>query len=231
MPGDYTLEQAELDIAQLRGQMGVLSEILALSSGPVPNAPGSGSWSLYADSNGDPAAIFGSGLAGNLGVSVTDKTNRTVTQAATTQLGAQFTIPANDAKVNTVYEYDAWGFGTWGSTAQELFFDPTFAGSNLGSQGLASSTFAVSTAFNWRFNLRLIVTATGTSGNFDMAAIYPVGANVASSQAGYVSVRTPTVNAFNTTVSNTLQLNAHWNSATGAPTLTCIGSIFTRKGA
>lgn len=188
---------------------------------------------LYAAS-GALHVVEGSGLDGSLIASLTDTGSRTVTQAATTQLGGAFTIPAGDEAVGTKYRYEAGGFGTWGATQQQLTLVELLSGTNINQINIAAAAFAASAPFDWRLIMEILITATGAGGtcralltpvlNVNNAAVVTAAPNFATGvrQAGGVAI--------NTTISRVLQLNALWASTTGAPTITCDRSSFERIG-
>ena len=225
----YTLEQSEEDIAELRGLHDKLSEIHTVAdSAAVPNTPANG-FSLF--SLAGVAQLLGdSGLTGAVPSTKTDTSSNTVTQATTTQLSGQFTVPANDANAGTCYRLKAAGFGTWGSTQQALTLIQILGGANINQVLFTNTDFAASDPFDWEIEMTTIVVTTGSSGTcrgLIAATLNKNNAGVTSAnsvrgirQAGGVT--------FNTTVSRTIQVNALWNATTGAPTITCDRTTFER---
>lgn len=227
----YTLEDAEGDIGGLRGQVDRLSEIHAVSdSAGVPNTPGNG-FSLFS-LLGVAQLVGDSGNTGAVPSTQADVSSNTVTQATTNQLSGQFTVPANDANIGTCYRLTASGFGTWGSTQQQLTLIQILGGTNINQINIGATTFAASDPVDWDLELRYIVVTTGSGGtcrallrvamNKNSAAVSTTNNVTGVRQAGGVT--------FNTTVSRTFRVNALWAATTGAPTITCDRTTFERIG-
>jgi len=160
---------------------------------------------------------------GNIGLGLADSTagsGSTVTTAAGANLSASFTIPANDATVGTVYKLTCWGTGTQAAgKAVALNIGLAIGGASLGAFPAAAS-LAAGTAFSWRYECCLHVTATGSSGSITPSEMFIGGSTptVCSNSAQTV----------NTTQANQIALTASWASATGSPAITCTGTILER---
>src|SRR5262249_46041733 len=87
----------------------------------------------------------------------------TVTQATLNDLTGTFTVPAGDSAVGNMYEIEAHGNGTSGSTVQALTFQTVFAGINTfaGAVTIAGNQLPASQAFRWRVVCRVICLTTG----------------------------------------------------------------------
>lgn len=158
---------------------------------------------------------------------MSDANSHTVTQIALTDLSSVYVIPANDGTANTAYRITCYGTGTWGSTPQNLVFQGTLGSTSLGSGTVPSTALSASVAFRWYVTLNMVVATTGVSGTtvggFD-AQVYNTGTG---GQAGRAIACAGAV-AMNTTIANNFKLQADWASVTGAPTLTCLATIFER---
>lgn len=150
----------------------------------------------------------------------------TVTATAATQCTTQWSIPANDANVGTVYRLTAMGLGTQGSTQQSLRFRI-----NPGTSGPISTPAGFVTAssiFSWRLQAEMLVTATGSAGNAMVAASLTIGNTNNNNNLGIAGF-SQTV-AIDTTVANPYYLLVFWGLAAGTPTVSCYSSIFERLG-
>lgn len=161
-----------------------------------------------------------------------DTNSTTVTSASLVSLSSVYVIPANDATAGTVYRMTAYGQGTWGATAQALTFSGLLAaGTGLGSGTIPSGNLTTSQTFRWICHLNLVVSTSGSGGtavgNIE-AQIYTTSAS--TGQSGRVVGCAGSV-SMDTTINRNLQIQANWGAITGAPTLTCLGTIFQRGGA
>ena len=233
----YTLEQAEEELADLRGQVHRLEELFQFIDSQTPNTPagGPGLYSLA----GVPWWIRSSGLTGAIPAVTADTGTTTVTGTTIGPLSAVWTIPANDANVGTTYRLSAWGNGTWGSTQQALAFVIDFpAGNEFGThQAVAAATFPISAVFRWNAILWITCLATGAGGTWHGSCNFAISETANSLNPGTASTNTigaaqgPSSNVSqDTTVSNQLAFGAWWGSTTGAPTITCHGTLMERVG-
>jgi len=163
--------------------------------------------------------------------SYSDFTLRTVTATGvTTQLGSTFTFAAGDNTATTVYEYQAWGNGTWGSTQQQLNVAYSITGNPGTSNGILNTTFPASTAFNWHMHYWFSQLPVNSAGSMNGTWEMNVSANTAAAQAGTSMLRTFTGASIDTSAAFSFGMNAGWASTTGGPTLTHRGSMLTRHG-
>jgi hypothetical protein len=176
--------------------------------------------------------IRDSGNGGNrICAAQADNSTITVTQATPTAASAAYSIPANDAQVDTVYELWCGGNGTWGSTQQALMPDIAIDGAAIsGSPVLDATTFNISEAFNWEFTCKIIIGTTGSGGTYKYQLKLSLSSNAHATQNGYTMIRRGGGLTLNTTISHTLGLMLSWASTTGAPTITNFFSEFQRKG-
>lgn len=234
----FTLENAEEEIAALRGQVQLMGEILGLSNGPVPNTPAPGTVDLFA-SGGQINYINASGLQmGLMGAQNAVTQNTTVTQAALTNLVvATQAYKPNDAEAGAVYELECWGHGQQGSSAkQTLQFGIQFGGTAMQNSTFGTTAFsAVNILFRWWAIARVMCITTGVSGTWQSLLLASTadfnGGNIAPGNNNFAftnSSDSTTTYTVDTTVVHNLNLQAAWGATTGAPTLTSDWSIFKR---
>lgn len=234
----YTLELAEDHIATANGNVDRLNEIHAFGDSQVPNTPGTGNGSALFSLAGTAQHITDAGLTGALPATLSDTGQNTVTQASSTPLSAAFTVPANDANVGTAYRLIAWGTGTQGTSNQTLTLSLFFGGSSRSSFtiGTGEWTGTTSTAFRWKVELIALCATTGAGGtwSFCMSGYESATGNIFSSNGANNTMAGCDSTAANvtvdTTVSNSMLLEANWGATTGGPTLTCRGQTFERIG-
>src|SRR5215472_15116452 len=109
---------------------------------------------------------IGSGL--NLGLNGLGATfpGLTVTAASLSNL-ATATVPGGDPKTGAVYELEAWGSGTQGSTLQTLEFSASLGGTAMLNVTMGTTNWdAISKAFTWRVTARVICLTTGATGTW-----------------------------------------------------------------
>lgn len=233
----YTLEQAEEDIATLRGQITTLQEMHALITNGLVPATTAGQAQLYGESSGLPGYVTSAGLRMNVpGAQYVFFPNNTVTAISLTNL-ASGTYIGGDAGIGSMYEVEAWGNGTQGSTKQSLQLAVVFGGTTMASVTLGTVAFsAVSQAFRWRVAARVICHTTGASGTWtsyinavhtDFGAASNTAPGNSNVGLGFSCESTGTTTK-DTTATQTLSVQAAWGSATGAPTLTSQVAVFKR---
>ncbi|SRR6266487_455401 len=235
----FTLEQAETEIAAIRGDHDILGEAHTFTDATdVPVTPAGGSV-LYSQ-NGNAQAINDAGWAGSLPVIATDISSTTVTAATSSNLSAVFNIPANDANVGTCYRITCGGNGTQASgTTRDLTFGFYVAGSPVGANvkiaGASAATWGVSETFRWAVTAEITAVTLGVTGtlfgsmlgalsNTTAASVGAAGATLGFADAN--------ANAFtwDTTGGRSFAIKCNWGSTTGAPTITCTHTIFERLG-
>lgn len=161
-----------------------------------------------------------------------DTTATTVTAASQTRISSGYTIPANDAQAGTAYRISCWGTGTQGSTVQTLAFRANYAGGGgFNACTIANSFAGVSHPFRWNAEATLVIPSAGTTIKPSLM-LRGIIADTNSSPNSF----TPFCSEFddtngttlNTTVAWTLQIECAWGATTGAPTITCKGTLFER---
>lgn len=223
----FDLEQAEEEIADLRGQVDLLSELVKLNLQGIPNNPAAGEVELYGDSDsGLLGAVLPSGMNGVMPITKTVwQPGNTVTSASVTNLAAA-AIPAKDATVLAMYQIETWGDGQQGSTAQTLTFTVVLGGTQMRAVTLAAGSMGTSQAFRWRAKAR--VTQVGTPGasaawqsylKVNWSSTGNVGPSNNNFAEGF-SCEANLTSTVDSTVQNNLGISANWGATTGSPTLT-----------
>lgn len=162
-----------------------------------------------------------------------DNAPTTFISATQGDLCTPYVIPAGEAYAGAAYEMSCCGFGTWGSTQQALTFAlflGTAFGSNptVGSVALnASATFAYSLTMRltcadgisqwWGDLLGAVVSSTG---NLNPGAASTNAIPIAGVNSGaHTGVTSGALTAV---------IQAKWNSATGAPTITNTKTVWQK---
>jgi hypothetical protein len=225
----YTLEEAEQDIADLRGQVDGMDEIITLLDGPIPNgAPISGCQVFSV--NGQPnylnftalqMSLMGARPATFPGISNSTATPTTL---------ASFALPAGDADVGAIYEVEVWGDGNQGSTQEVLNLGVNFGGNAMASIELGSLFMAINTVFRWRAVVRVICITTGLTGTWSSeihgnlslfnGTLLSSGASSANATNSFVSCESTGTTSVDTTTGETLAIQGWWGASTGTPTIT-----------
>lgn len=213
----YTLEQSEEEIAEQRGLVDKMSEIVET----------------------DILFINGGQVYGKA-----DTATTAVTAASATRLTSSYTIPGGEAAVGSAYEIRFGGSGQWGSTQQTLTFSVTvgsvvvFANIVLGASALAASA-------NFRFagHVCIVWDAVGASGDVSGSSMISVTQTANSvvppgsytqgnwaAQGSYVltDANGALSSAIDSTADQVFVVKAAWGSATGGPTLTNRHTIFRK---
>lgn len=169
-----------------------------------------------------------------------DKSSHTITNATPAQaLTNSWSIPANDAAAGMVYRITFAGFGTWGSTQQQLNLTALLDGTTAlaGTGSVAATEFSASSLLWFRGIVELCIVSIGSSGTFTAWLEYTVNVRAAN-LTGTAASNTITVvdgnstsgatAAIDTTASHTFAAGAFWTATTGAPTITCTQSYIER---
>lgn len=155
----------------------------------------------------------------------------TVTAAVMTDLTGTFTIPANDAVVGNMYEIEAWGNGSQGSTQQRLLWQVVLGGVAMTSPSIGSTYMAASQNFRWKAQARVICLSTGSTGTWQSSlelflSVFggdwssgPGGSSTSETSAG-ISCESSGTTTLDTTVAQGLKIQCSWAATTGAPTIT-----------
>jgi hypothetical protein len=202
---------------------------LLFQTGATPAAPSSGA-ELYS-LGGVIRQIKSSGLAGSVPANQADHTSVTVVAAANTRISKAWSIPIGDSQVDATYRLTSWGFGTLGSTLQNLTWGIGLNGAVLRSVVVASPGL-VSQSFRWYNVIEFHVLTTGAGGTADCSMSGTWSSAQATTTAAAVGCGSPSAGAeaFNTTAANDIELFVGWAATVGAPTITCIYSMLERLG-
>lgn len=230
----YTLEDAESHIAQLRGQVDRLSEILILGNSFVP-ASQPGAAAIYA-TGGQPQYVNPQGMAMGLsGAQLADTSTTTVTASSMQNLTAGWPILAGDAVPGAIYRVTAFGSGTWGSTGTKLSFQGLLgSATNLGGDTISQGAFPVSTGFRWNATVTVVCLTTGSGGTW--TGIVSGSINESPNDSGLFTAATNALpfngasgaQALTTVATQNLQLQATWANSTFSATITSNCSFFER---
>ncbi len=231
----YTLQQAEEDIATLRGQVDLLTEILAQSdSGTQPNTPSAG-YLLY-NAGGVPSYVNAAGLQMGLqGAQLATFPNTVVTAASLTNI-ASATYPAGDAEVGSIYDLEVWGNGSQGSTNQTLEFSVALGGAAMQNFTIGAGMFGTTgLAFRWHMTARVICVTTGASGTWKSLIFGELSgtgnlipSNSSNPTGAFIQCEQTSTTTKDTTVNQTLSLQCAWGATTGGPSITSRISMFKR---
>jgi len=232
-----TTEFTGLDMYSGSNASGHDSEILLFTGNNDGSTSGNGN--LYA--NGVIRLIWDAlgvriytpgGMVGNPAITLFDNTVDTNANNGTQPCTMQWSIPANDAQVGTIYEVSTQYNGTIESTG--IFaFKPSLNNSSLvtsGGDGVAAGTYSAATNFNGVVRVWMQILTTGVSGTANVfleGNLGPSG-NRSTSTTVVLSSQVPG-QAINTTVANTLAINSEWLSNVTGQTVSTYGSMFTRK--
>jgi hypothetical protein len=182
-----------------------------------------------------------SGFTGYPVLSDTDSTVYTNANNGTQPMTLQWTIPANDASVDTSYEVWVPLALTTGTTVSVLGFKPYFNGALLGtspnygtSNGdqIGSTAMAISTIYTAKVRLTVVITGAGSGGaaNFYIEGKVSLSGNLQGTVDAWALSSQATGVAFDTTAVNTVAVASVWNTAESGQTINSLVNTLTRKG-
>jgi hypothetical protein len=190
-----------------------------------------GAASVYGSTTvGHVGLVAASGWTGTLSSAKTDTSINTVIGTTAANLTVAHGIPANDSLGGTFYRLVAYGNGTQGSTAQQLNIFGFVGGTQISQAGVSAGFAGASANFEWFAEWEIQIEITGASGTFNGRLAFTPSPNAATAQAPGTTIRVSSANSQATNSAYTIQLKADWASATGAPTITCLGSRLERIG-
>jgi hypothetical protein len=179
----------------------------------------------------------GSGMQGAVPIVTTDTTDDTNANNGTQPMTQGWSIPANDAKVGTVYTVETSFDGVTGTASTGgLGFKPGLngaivTGGTSGGDTIGSALFGTNVGFTGNVRVKMVIKTTGVSGTADF--FINGGATQNASATGtnnaFLSSQATAV-TINTTTSNTLGIRSSWGSNIAGQTVTGHGSVFTRMG-
>lgn len=152
-----------------------------------------------------------------------------------TDLSTVMTIPAGSL-VTSTYRITCGGYGTQGTTLQNLTFGFYTGGTQAGSNiTVGAGTWnAISDAFRWRAEATIVVVSTGVSGSLFGSMYGHVtdttvpSVNASNNTTGFADANRGAV-TIDTTSPQTFSIKAAWAATTGAPTITCTHTLFERR--
>ena len=164
-----------------------------------------------------------------------DGVSHTVNNTSYAQLSSTYTIPAGDPSSGTAYRLTTFGNGTWGTT-EAIEFSVNLAGTEIGTAPtISGSAFSSAAAFDFTVTLLLICVSNGSSGTWmsNITGTLVQSANsvlpgTAADNTVTFTGSTHTAVTQNTTIANTLEIDAKWAGTTGSPTLSCAGTLFEK---
>lgn len=223
--------------------------VLDLTQGTAPSFPASNTFSLYAPSSiptsyqwkvpaADAAGCVQSDGAGTLSVSTcpggggggaagatlfSSTSTATVTAAsATTLIGSvsgSTTIPANTWTAGSVTLIQAWGYYTTPAAARTLKIDLKVGGTARITTGAVTVPASV-TLGTWQFLCGVTTRTAGASGTQIANCTFGVtGATLTA--PGEFPMQVSSTWTIDTTTGEAIDLQATWDSTTGAPTISC----------
>lgn len=228
----YTLEQAEEDIAELRGIVDLLTEAHSqVDSGTVPNTADVNGYTWFSAA-GQPSYINDVGMVMEVSGGQLANVSPTVVAVAGQTTVASLVVPPGDSVPGSIYQLTAFGFGTTGSTgaSNTQTCNLSHGGVGGGSQTAGSSLFGTSQAFRWWINASLVCITNGAGGTFfsyGCWALAQSGSNIlpTSVQAVAIPIGTSAAFSVDTTSTETFRINLNWGAVTGSPTLTSVAAF------
>jgi hypothetical protein len=186
---------------------------------------------LVSASTTAPIVKSGQGLTGVIPISQSDSTSITNPGSSTSQvvLTNTWTIPANDAIVNTSYELEAGGVGTIANVADSLTFQFNVFGFTF-TTAIAAGTIPVA-VFNWYARGKFTLSGTGTNTGYNFRGEIIVSWGSLTTTNLSQALRSTASSGANTQASHSFTLGAAFPVITTTPSITCDGSSFTRSGA
>jgi hypothetical protein len=163
-----------------------------------------------------------------------DTAQTTVTGTSYANLSSQYSIPAGEANyAGATYELTCAGYGTQGSTAQQLFFQMMHGTALAATPEIGTGAFSASQAFQWSLTFRMVC-ADGVSAWW-CDLVGSVAESSAALSPGATGQESVAIAAANTTVhtaavssSIPVAIQAKWNATTGGPTITCTHTLFRK---
>lgn len=215
---------------------GLYGNALELSpQAAVPTPANSSDAVLYSNNNGTPSGRTPANWNGGIPLSKLDHASFTVTAVTQTQFSKAWSIPGNDAELDSLYRLAIWGTCDSGSAQRDFTIYGYLSGSLITSTGIAAAWFQTATTYILYVEFDLLIESVGVSGTVRPqigGRVTKHGAllNNQVSTAGAMSLGDSSApSVVDTTGSNTMEIQVAWGG-TGA-TATCTHSMLTRMGA
>jgi hypothetical protein len=185
------------------------------------------------DTTGFQTATSPTGTGWYVNGTLTDTSTNTAGNTATsaTAITAAWTIPANDANVGTVYEIEVPFTGTEETAVLNLGM-LVDGSTNTNLVPVAGSAITAGHGFAGTVRLRLICTATGSGGTYNL----DMKGELQDSSINRTAATSLTLNghagghSLSTNASHTVAVSAFWGSNVASETISGITSKFTRAG-
>lgn len=239
----YTTQQMLSEIAALRGQLAHQAQNATFNnvaaSGPItligqstPAAPPANDGLLFASSVGSPSIENPSGQNGTIPATRAAQGGNTNNTTSMNAMFTPFSIPANDAQLNTAYRVTCGGHGTQAATTAVALNIQAFAfGQSWGGTTAGAGDIPAGTSFHWTCWGVLLLNTPGASAAASFFGEFTWSAAVASTtNARTLAMDKQVASGVNTTANDSITIQAGWASITGSPTLVCTGSLFERLG-
>jgi hypothetical protein len=149
----------------------------------------------------------------------------------------QWSIPADDAQVGTVYEIVSEFNLTTGTAAETIGFKPNLDGTSLATSGgdsIGATALAASTGYTGEVRLRVQVRTIGATGTVDIfiKGGMAIEGNLQGTVDSWNLSSQVTGVSFDTLNAHTIGINSIWggNPVGSTQTISNRGSTFTRRG-
>lgn len=225
--GGLASPQQALEASPALYFVGQGSTVSPISGGPV----------IWGNGNSNLVVTLPTGQAGQVGITQGDTSTNTVTAASATQITRTWVIAAGDMNAGTKYRIRTAGFGTQGSTAQNLIPGVGFGGVQKRTATISSAVLAINAPFSWQCEYTMMCLNTGAGGHVWLSGLFTLSQTgitytLATAQltVSFGSNASAAGEVINTTASTDMELFMSWGSTTGAPTITSVESSFERIG-
>jgi hypothetical protein len=198
----------------------------AINTTPPANAAGP---VLAGNQGGSPVIVNTSGLFRLIsGAAASDFTAFTSTNTTPTVITKVYTIPANDAIAGARYKLTAKGFGTQGTTAENLVYTGVF-GTLTPAQAAFPAAFAgVSIGFRWWAEMDMECVSTGSGATWWVYLRVTIGFNGANTIGSTSTGGNSLAVTQSTLAAIHVSLESAWSSAGVAATMSTVSSSFER---
>lgn len=201
----------------------------------VPQVPSSGAL-LYASSINALVEQVPTGTNYVLsGAQTGGITKGTSTGTIATSIVQGIVFSGGEPTAQAVWELEAWGSGTQGSTAQVLGFGLTLGAVSICSCQLGAAGFTASKPFRWQARGFIKCISTGVSGTWSghfTGTLSISGTTLLTGNAAnftFPFTASPTIPVtVDTTSPQVLAITANWGSGTGSPTISGADGVLKR---
>lgn len=232
LPGAFVVIQPVSELYAACGLNGTQMEIIP--GGLSYAAPGSVVVNLSGinqNVNGTFQVTEQSGFKGIIPAVQSSIQQISATTAASVPISATYTINANDAFLNSIYEFEIFVQLTQGTSTNASRWDLMVAGSSIIGEAFTAAQLPASHNFAFWAKIVIGVSVSGATGNLEgmvMRSFVDLTGGGAVAQGPFFDL---TGNTFSSLVTNSVSFNWHWTTVTGGPIATGIESSFTRIAA